>query len=214
MKPFVGLFLLVCPILAQRLPSVLQETHGSCSPAVVTDGGDVTIECYGLTEDQQSILNRMLFLVERSNRNQDQILTKLDEMLAALERSAEDISAVRHEVGGRRLTQGQVDKIVSRVSKYSGQLVQIWAAARDSEVISFARQIETTFKKAGLKASLMQGMVFSRRSGIDITLTVAEKTEPAFALANALASAGIKIVVRVRPETPSDVVRIVVWPKD
>jgi hypothetical protein len=114
---------------------VVTETKGSCSPIAPDNQGSITITCTGFSEKQnRQILGFIKQLSSDQAKDQEALLAKLDEVLAAIKAS--------NGQSQRTISDEIQQRMRPSLDQFGGQIVQINAPSGDMESSNLALRIK------------------------------------------------------------------------
>jgi len=129
-----------------QVKSLPNETKGACSPIAPYNQGSITIKCNGFTEQQDKILLNLLRQLSMArSKDQDALISKLDQILDTLHRRQQDNPRAISEEAQNRIFN-------ANWGRCSTENVKIIAPHGDVEAQNFARQIRDIFQHVGMNA--------------------------------------------------------------
>jgi hypothetical protein len=177
-------------IATAQTPATVQRTAGSCSPAVIT-GGNVTITCNNLADQQVELLKRIPQLVQqlmtRSRTDADAILTKLDEILS-LQRAAQ---AERAE----RTLDDETAAELTAMARLTRMDCSVGASINDREAGNYAKQLGDSLRQGGWTVTLAMLPPLDHR-GLQLIVSPREETRAVDRIAATLRATGASVTIR------------------
>lgn len=145
MKVFIlaiSMFSLINGASGQSAATSQVETKGSCSPIAPNNQGSITITCTGFSEKQnQQILGFIKQLSSDQAKDQEVLLAKLDEVLAAIKASKGQ---------SQRIISDEIQQRMRRsLDQFRGQIIQINAPSTDIESSNLALRIKGILEAVG-----------------------------------------------------------------
>ncbi len=128
---------------------ITSETKGSCSPIAPNNQGSIVIKCDGFTEKQNKILRDFLNQLSTAQaKDQDELITKLDEILEA-------VRATQLQITPRVISEETQQNILrSAWGTCPTENVRIVAPHNDIEAEHLATQIRDIFRRGGMNAGV------------------------------------------------------------